>query len=57
LIARGLTDRQIAAELIITARTAGAHVEHILDKLGLRNRAQITAWVVERGLRPPAGRP
>jgi non-specific serine/threonine protein kinase len=51
LVAAGLTNRELAAALVVTERTAGAHVEHILAKLGLRNRAQITAWVVERGLR------
>ena len=55
LIARGLTNREIAAALIITERTAGTHVEHILNKLGQRNRAQITAWAVGHGLVGPAG--
>jgi predicted ATPase/DNA-binding CsgD family transcriptional regulator/DNA-binding XRE family transcriptional regulator len=46
LIARGLTNRQIAEALIITAGTAALHVEHIRAKLGVRSRAQIAAWVV-----------
>jgi predicted ATPase/DNA-binding NarL/FixJ family response regulator len=50
LIARGLTDRQIAEDLVITTGTAGNHVVHILDKLGFRSRAQVAAWVVEHGL-------
>jgi len=50
LIARGLTNRQIAAELVIAERTAGSHVAHILDKLGFTTRAQIAAWAVEQGL-------
>jgi non-specific serine/threonine protein kinase len=50
LIARGLTNRQIAEALVITQGTAGSHVEHILAKLGFRSRSQIAAWVVERGL-------
>jgi DNA-binding CsgD family transcriptional regulator len=50
LVARGLTNRQIAASLAVAARTADAHVEHIRDKLGVRSRAQIAAWAVERGL-------
>lgn len=40
LMADGLTDRQIAARLGISRRTAEAHVGHILHKLGARNRAQ-----------------
>jgi len=50
LIARGLTNRQIAAALFIAERTADTHVEHILEKLGLRSRAQVAAWAVEHGL-------
>ena len=53
LVARGLTNRQIAAELVISERTAGSHVAHILDKLGFTTRAQIAAWAVERGLAVP----
>ena len=49
LIARGLTNRQIAEELFIAERTADTHVEHILAKLGLGSRTQVAAWVVEQG--------
>jgi DNA-binding CsgD family transcriptional regulator len=44
LVARGLTNRQIADVLQIAERTAENHVQHILTKLGFRNRAQIAAW-------------
>ena len=50
LIARGHTNRQIAAELVISERTVGTHVEHILAKLGVASRAQIAVWAVERGV-------
>lgn len=50
LIARGLTNRQIAHQLTITEGTVGTHVEHILDKLGCQSRAQVAAWVVGHGL-------
>ncbi len=50
LIARGLTNRQIAAALFIAERTVDTHVEHILKKLWLRSRAQVAAWAVEHGL-------
>jgi predicted ATPase/class 3 adenylate cyclase/DNA-binding CsgD family transcriptional regulator len=50
LIARGLTSREIASELVITERTAETHVEHILDKLGFHARSQIAAWAGEQGL-------
>jgi len=50
LIARGQTNREIAASLVISERTADAHVQNILNKLGFATRAQIAAWVAERGL-------
>jgi DNA-binding NarL/FixJ family response regulator len=50
LIARGLTNRQIGDELVISERTAEGHVEHIRDKLGVRNRAEVAVWVVQSGL-------
>ena len=46
-IARGLTNKQIAAELIIAEGTADRHVANILGKLGFTSRAQVAAWVVE----------
>ena len=49
LVARGLTNRQIAAELVISERTASRHVEHILNKLGFHTRSQIATWVATRG--------
>jgi predicted ATPase/DNA-binding NarL/FixJ family response regulator len=47
LVAQGLSNREIAAKLVISQRTAEGHVEHILAKLGFTSRAQIAAWVVE----------
>jgi DNA-binding NarL/FixJ family response regulator len=50
LIAQGLTNRQIAERLVVTERAAAAHVENILDKLGVSSRAQIAVWASEHGL-------
>ena len=50
LIARGLTNRQIAEELVIGERTVHTHVGHILRKLGLATRTQIAAWALEHGV-------
>ncbi|WP_218027381.1 LuxR family transcriptional regulator, partial [Nocardia vaccinii] len=47
LVAQGLSNKQIAAKLVISQRTAEGHVEHILTKLGFTSRAQIAAWVAE----------
>ncbi|MFD9669727.1 response regulator transcription factor [Rhodococcus sp. NPDC059968] len=49
LVAEGLTNKAIAAQLVISPRTAQGHVEHVLTKLGFTSRAQIAAWIVERG--------
>ena len=45
LIATGLTNSEIAAELSVAPRTVGAHVEHILAKLGAGRRTEIASWV------------
>jgi predicted ATPase/DNA-binding NarL/FixJ family response regulator len=46
LIAEGLSNKEIAARLVISQRTAEGHVENILVKLGFANRAQVAAWTV-----------
>ncbi len=56
LVAEGLTNKAIAARLVISQRTAQGHVEHILTKLGFTSRAQIAAWVAEQAGRPGPGR-
>ena len=43
----GLTDKEIAARLAISPRTAENHVQRIREKLGIRSRAQIGRWVAE----------
>jgi len=50
LITRGLTNRQIAAELVISERTADTHVQNILNKLGFSARTQIAVWATRQGL-------
>jgi DNA-binding CsgD family transcriptional regulator len=50
LVAAGHTDREIAAALAISRRTATTHLTHILDKLGLDSRAAAAAEAVRRGL-------
>jgi DNA-binding CsgD family transcriptional regulator len=55
LIADGLTNAEIAGELSIAPKTASAHVEHILAKLGVARRAEIATWVA--AVSRPAGDP
>jgi predicted ATPase/DNA-binding CsgD family transcriptional regulator len=52
LLARGLTNKQIAADLVVSPATVRSHVEHILGKLNLRSRAQIAVWASQQGLLP-----
>jgi predicted ATPase/DNA-binding NarL/FixJ family response regulator len=54
LVARGLSNQEIADVLVIARRTAETHVGHILAKLGFTTRAQIAAWACEH--RPIASR-
>jgi DNA-binding CsgD family transcriptional regulator/tetratricopeptide (TPR) repeat protein len=52
LVARGLTNRQIASELSISEHTVATHVANMLKKLGLKSRAQLGSWLTERRLSP-----
>ncbi|MEU7756816.1 response regulator transcription factor [Micromonospora sp. NPDC049171] len=53
LVAQGLTNAQIGAELFISAGTAKTHVANIQAKLGLHNRVGIAAWAWRAGLADP----
>ncbi len=48
LVARGLTNRQIAEELSISGRTVENHIGKIFKKLGFSSRSRIAAWVAQR---------
>jgi DNA-binding CsgD family transcriptional regulator/sugar lactone lactonase YvrE len=48
LVAEGLTNREIAARLFVSERTVDGHLEHVREKLGVNNRAQVAAWVVRQ---------
>jgi predicted ATPase/DNA-binding CsgD family transcriptional regulator len=49
LVARGLSNRQIADELVVSERTAEWHVANSLSKLGLSSRAQLAVWAARHG--------
>ncbi len=55
LVARGLSNKEIAQVLVVSPRTAEGHVARLLDKLGFDSRARVAAWVAERraGGQPP----
>jgi non-specific serine/threonine protein kinase len=48
LVAKGLSNRDIASQLVISQRTAETHVEHILTKLGFNSRSQVVAMFAMR---------
>lgn len=50
LLAGGAADKQIAADLGITAKTVAHHVQHVYDKIGVRSRAGATLFAVEHRL-------
>jgi HD-GYP domain-containing protein (c-di-GMP phosphodiesterase class II) len=50
LLVRGLSYKEIAQELVISRKTAGAHVEHIYTKLGVSNRARASLFAMKHGL-------
>jgi DNA-binding NarL/FixJ family response regulator len=52
LVARGLSNEEIGAELIMSPLTAKTHVSRAMTKLGLRDRAQLVVFAYETGLRP-----
>lgn len=50
LLVRGLTNKEIAAKLIISPKTVGHHVQHIYNKIGVSSRAAATLYAVENNL-------
>jgi HD-GYP domain-containing protein (c-di-GMP phosphodiesterase class II) len=50
LLVRGLSNKEIAEQLVISRKTAGSHVEHIYTKIGVSNRAQASLFAVKHGL-------
>ncbi|TDB88721.1 LuxR family transcriptional regulator [Actinomadura sp. KC216] len=48
LVAEGMSNKEIAAKLVISLRTAEGHVEKVLSKQGFKTRAQIATWVTQR---------
>jgi DNA-binding CsgD family transcriptional regulator len=52
LLARGLSNKEIAEQLVISRRTAAHHVEHIYAKTGTTNRALASLFAASHGLIP-----
>jgi HD-GYP domain-containing protein (c-di-GMP phosphodiesterase class II) len=52
LLALGMSNKQIAAQLVVTPKTAANHVEHIYAKIGASNRSTASLFAVQHGLLP-----
>ncbi|MFZ5823649.1 MAG: helix-turn-helix transcriptional regulator [Bacillota bacterium] len=50
LVARGLSDKEVAAQLHISPRTVDGHMRNVYGKLFLNSRAALTAWAIRHGL-------
>jgi len=50
LVARGLTNRQAAEQLLVATRTIETHLEHIFAKLGVQTRAEVAAWAARQDM-------
>ena len=50
LLARGLTNKEIATALDISVKTAGHHVQHIFEKAGVTTRAAATLFAMQNAL-------
>ena len=55
LVARGLTNREVAATLTLWARTVQHHLASIYDKIGQRTRAGAAVFAIQNGLVPAQG--
>ena len=54
LVARGLSDREIAGELYLSPHTVKHHIEHLRTAVGVRNRVELAAWAGRHGFYPGA---
>ena len=49
-MAQGMSNREIATALVISEKTAKAHISNILGKLGIEDRTQMAVYAIKNGL-------
>jgi DNA-binding NarL/FixJ family response regulator len=52
LVARGMSHKEIATQLVISPKTARNHIEHIYVKIGASNRTTASLFAIQHGLLP-----
>ena len=52
LLARGMSNKEIAQRLVISPKTAGNHIQHIYSKIDASTRARASLFAVQHGLLP-----
>jgi HD-GYP domain-containing protein (c-di-GMP phosphodiesterase class II) len=57
LLARGLSNKEIAARLVVSSKTVGHHIEHIYRKIDCSTRAAASLFAMQHGLLPELGQP
>ena len=57
LIARGMSNRDVAKKLGITPKTAGSHIERIYTKIGVSTRSTAALFAMQHGLLDPLSPP
>ena len=50
LVALGMSNGEIAADLFISRKTVSTHVSHVLTKLGMSSRIEVADWAIREGI-------